>query len=139
MIDPKDSNHIILTWEEWVDQFKPEINPLKTIDDDKYGEEQYRFETYGDELDALKQKAVIISVTTKWEKGTDFNHYWTLVDWGDGGMIMEGFHIVNRLLHFITKKPYDPNKYYSVDEYSDESPERSEEEEARIEEWIHND
>ena len=139
MIDPKDSSHIILTWEEWVDQFKPLKNPLKEPSDDVYEQEQYRFETYGEERDALIAHAAKISKDISYINDDVFSYYWTWVDWGDGGQIIEGCHWVNRLLYFITEKPYDPNKYYSVDEYSDESPERSEEEEARIEEWIHND
>jgi len=139
MIDPKYPNQIKLEWEEWVDQFKPCKNPLKQASDDIYEQEQYRFETYGEERLALLERAA--EIAKKYNVDDEdgfFGHFWTLVDWGEGGAIEEGFHIVNRLLHYITEVRYAPDKYYIVDEYTFDKPERSDEEEARIEEWIHN-
>lgn len=51
------------------------------------------FETYGPELDFVKQQPN--------------RHIWTLVEADDSGWyILTGFHLVNRVGYFVTEKPW---------------------------------
>jgi len=105
MIDPENGNHIILTWEEWVDEFEPVLDPLRPKDADKYGQQQYEFETYDPEYAKLR------------ELGKPF-HIWTLISSGNSGCIIEGMHLVDRMLYFLTEKPFKDHKTYTVDKHT---------------------
>jgi hypothetical protein len=83
-----DSRTRLITYDEFMDIFKPRINPATGVNGSWNGRV---FETYGKEF-AEVQKA-------------DDNKVWTLLD-NDGEMtIAAGFHRVNRMGHFITEVP----------------------------------
>jgi hypothetical protein len=89
-----------LTWEEFEEQFKPVKNGI----DAGAPYDGYLFETYGQEMEAVRdeveqRKSVV----------------WTLLSEGETTWISEGFHFVNRQGYFITSIPYDPNTQYVVD------------------------
>jgi hypothetical protein len=85
---------IDLTYDEWVEQYKPicdlDGNPIM-------------YETYGEDLD-------IVSDTPE-------NRIWTWVDGGDYSGINSGFQRVNRLNYYICTVPFDMSEIYYVDLY----------------------
>lgn len=84
-----------MRWETWVREFKPVL--------DKEGDPR-RFETYDEDL----KEVVAIAKKTP-------GKVWTMVD-GDSGrpLICEGFHVVNRIVYFVTEVPAEENVFYSV-------------------------
>lgn len=74
-----------LTYDEWFDKYHPIINEIA-------GDEQYQFETYGDELQYVLQQ--------------DDRHIWTEMDGDNGVYIVSGYHLVNRIQYYITTKPW---------------------------------
>jgi hypothetical protein len=74
-----------LPYDEWFDKYQPIINEIA-------GDEQYQFETYGDELQYVLQQ--------------DDKHIWTEMDGDQGVSIVSGYHLVNRIQYYITVKPW---------------------------------
>ena len=97
-----------LAWDAWVDLFAPIRNPLRehAFNDDKYSEEQYQFETFGEELEKLQELA----------KGKQ-HVIWTEICEGADGCIIEGMHSFNRMLYYLTEVAYIPTEHYAIDEY----------------------
>jgi len=81
---------IELTEDEWFDTYKP----IKNHIDKAASVDGHMFETYGDELQFIKnQKELFI---------------WTYGDGDDGGTyIWNGYHVVNRIGYFLTEVPFD--------------------------------
>jgi hypothetical protein len=77
---------IRLPYDEWFDKYQPILNEIT-------GDEQYQFETYGDELQYVLQQ--------------DDKHIWTEMDGDQGVSIVSGYHLVNRIQYYITVKPWD--------------------------------
>jgi hypothetical protein len=77
---------IRLPYDEWFDKYQPILNEIT-------GDEQYQFETYGDELQYVLQQ--------------DDKHIWTEMDGDEGVSIVSGYHLVNRIQYYITVKPWD--------------------------------
>ena len=77
-----------LTTDEWYDTFKPIPNHI-TGDCDT----SCSFETYGDEL------AFVLAQPD--------NTIWTEMDGDEGTYIVSGYHLVNRIQYYVTKKPWD--------------------------------
>jgi hypothetical protein len=75
-----------LPYDEWFDKYQPILNEIT-------GDEQYQFETYGDELQYVLQQ--------------DDKHIWTEMDGDQGVSIVSGYHLVNRIQYYITVKPWD--------------------------------
>lgn len=75
-----------LPYDEWFDKYQPILNEIT-------GDEQYQFETYGDELQYVLQQ--------------DDKHIWTEMDGDEGVSIVSGYHLVNRIQYYITVKPWD--------------------------------
>ena len=75
-----------LPYDEWFEQYQPIINDIA-------GDEQYQFETYGDELHYVLQQ--------------DDKHVWTEMDGDQGVSIVSGYHLVNRIQYYITVKPWE--------------------------------
>ena len=75
-----------MTYDYWVDNFKPIKNNLVKYD-------QLHFETYGEEVEFV-QKA-------------DNKHIWTEVDGDSGTYIVAGYHWVNRIHYYITENPWE--------------------------------
>ena len=83
----------MLNWEDqldaWEDKYQPIQNHITKNGDDK-------FETYGEELEFVRSIHF-----------TEPNRVWTLIEGDSGNLwITNGYHFVNRLNYFITKKPY---------------------------------
>lgn len=75
-----------IPYDEWFEQYQPIINDIA-------GDEQYQFETYGDELQYVLQQ--------------DDKHIWTEMDGDQGVSIVSGYHLVNRIQYYITVKPWE--------------------------------
>ena len=75
-----------LPYDEWFEQYQPIINDIA-------GDEQYQFETYGDELQYVLQQ--------------DDKHIWTEMDGDQGVSFVSGYHLVNRIQYYITVKPWE--------------------------------
>lgn len=90
------NNKISLTWEEWQEQFKPIPNTIN-----EYRVDTPAFETYGEELDFV-------------EKFVAENKVWTMIDFGNGNVIINGYAWVNRMCYYITEVPWQENTDYEV-------------------------
>lgn len=78
-----------MTYEEWFDKYKP-ITNIQRKDAPFEG---FMFETFGDELAAVKDAPM--------------DRVWTLLDFDDSSLITNGCLFVNRMGYFITELPYD--------------------------------
>lgn len=89
-----------IPYDEWFEEYQPIINEIA-------GDEQYQFETYGDELQYVLQQ--------------DDKHIWTEMDGDQGISIVSGYHLVNRIQYYITKKPWteDTEVPISIDKQCD--------------------
>jgi hypothetical protein len=97
-------NLVELTEEQWFDIFKPIPNHLDENASFNDGEHGYMFETYGDEVEFVRDHAFLFP-----------NTIWTYRDGDDGSTyISEGMHIINRIGYFITTLPYDDSQYYQI-------------------------
>jgi hypothetical protein len=88
---------IELTWEEWVEQYKPHT--------DEFGVPRM-FDTHDSD-----REFVDIQPEDK---------IWTYLEGDTGSLITEGFHVVNRLGYYITDIPSLPNTSYEIDYVEDE-------------------
>jgi hypothetical protein len=89
-------NFIEMTMEEWEAAYKPIINHIDTNASFDNGEGGIMFETYGDEVEFVKQQ--------------EPNKIWMYGQGDDGGTyIWSGWGFVNRLGYFITDKPFPDN------------------------------
>lgn len=84
-----------LTWEQFVEQYKPIKNKF-TKDPD-----QVMFETYGEEVEFVKQQ--------------DPYHIWTYVDGDTASLTINGWAFVNRIGYYVTEVPWKEEDYYEID------------------------
>jgi hypothetical protein len=89
-------NQVSMTWSEFVDFFKPQANEFRN-----YPNDDYMFETYGEELDCVLKQ--------------DPHYVWTYLETDEGSVTVEGLHYVNRLGYFITEKPWLDGTSYEID------------------------
>ena len=89
------SKQVSLTWSEFVEQFQP-IRNMFSKDED-----QQMFETYGAEVDFVKN--------------VPNDNVWTYLEVEGGTVITNGFHYVNRLGYFITTVPAEEDTEYEID------------------------
>ena len=75
-----------MTYDYWAENYKPIKNHLVKYD-------QLTFETYGDEVEFVKQQ--------------DIKNIWTEVDGDSGTYIIAGMAWVNRIHYYITEKPWE--------------------------------
>lgn len=75
-----------MTYDYWVNNFKPETNSIRNNGDLAY-------ETYGDE--------------GEWVARFNPEYVWTEVDGDSGTYIISGYHFVNRIQYYITEEPWD--------------------------------
>jgi hypothetical protein len=78
-----------MTYEQWVEKYKPIKNHLVTDDTTS-------FETYGEEL-----QFVILS---------DDYKVWTELDGDNGVYLVSGYHIVNRISYYVTEIPWQEDE-----------------------------
>jgi hypothetical protein len=92
---------INMTDTEWETKFKP----IKNHIDSNSSWEGSLFESYGKELDFVREKCK-----------ENPQCIWTLMDSeeDDDCVIVEGFHFVNRIGYFITENPAETNVKYIV-------------------------
>jgi hypothetical protein len=93
----------ILTWDEWEEQFKPVRNTI-TKREEVNG---WLFETFGKDEEHIRKLA---------DNPKTANTVWTWLDTGNGLVIVNGWHYVNRFGYFITKVPFDPTVMYEIPE-----------------------
>ena len=90
-------NFIEMSFEEWVEAYKPIYNHIDknaSFQDDS--DNGLMFETYGDEVEFVKSQSP--------------DKIWMYGDGDDGGSyIWNGWHIVNRIGYFVTEVPCPPN------------------------------
>ena len=96
------NNFIELTFDEWLDTYKPITNHLDSNasfqNEDGSG---IMFETYGDEVDFVKSM--------------NPNKIWMYGSGDDGGLyIWSGWGFVNRLGYFVTEVPFPENTTIQV-------------------------
>lgn len=110
---------IIIHEDEWWSQY----NPIKNHFTTRNGSwDDCCFETFGDELAYIEKQVK--------EKPL---HVWTLLD---GGVIICGFHIVNRLGYFVTENPYPPKDIIEVNsEESDEMEDEEDDKKTKKKKW----
>ena len=90
-----------MDWEKELDAWETKYQPIKNH---ITGEDDDKFETYGEELDYVRSIA-----------DTEPRRVWTLVDGEDGNLyIVDGYHLVNRVNYFITKEPLEGNGFMEV-------------------------
>ena len=90
------NNFIEMTFDEWVDTYKPIVNHIDTNASFDNGYGGLMFETYGEEVDFVKEQPE--------------NRIWMYGDGDDGGSyIWNGWHIVNRIGYFVTEVPCPPD------------------------------
>ena len=93
-----------MNWEKELEAWEAKYQPIKNH---ITGEDDDKFETYGEELDYVRSVA-----------DTEPRRVWTLVDGEDGNLyIVDGYHLVNRLNYFITKEPLEGNGFLEVPYY----------------------
>lgn len=68
--------------------------------DNHFQEGTQLFETYGKELDFVLSH--------------DSKYIWTQVDGDDGVYIVNGYHLVNRIGYYITRRPHPENKHLEL-------------------------
>lgn len=95
-----------MTYEEWVDKYKPIQNELS----DNASFEGMMFETYGSELD------YVLTIVRR----TNGLLVWTYIDGEGGTYIVEGYRLVNRIGYFITQVPYEENDAIEIQVSEDE-------------------
>lgn len=100
--------HYTMDYDTWATQFKPMINYI----DPDASFNATMFETYGDEVQYVCDRANTPDTALT---------VWTYIDGFLGTYIVEGYHLVNRIGHFITEKSADANATYeiTVDKYDD--------------------
>jgi len=84
-----------IQWRTFLKKYKPVKNELS---DDFDG---YMFETYGEELEALKKLADASAVN-----GLNGYHVWTIIDGGGRCYLSNGWHVVNRLGYMFSEVPW---------------------------------
>lgn len=95
------SKVVRMDYDTWATTFKPMTNYI----DPESAFDQTMFETYGDEVEHVCDRA----------NTPDTQHtVWTYIDGDDGTYIIDGYRIVNRIGHFVTEKPADPDTIYEV-------------------------
>jgi len=89
IMEVKSNGLIEMNIDEWMEEYIPIMNH---VIDNADGEEIDYFETYGKELEFVKEQ--------------EAQFVWTLIEENDAQWIIPGFQVVNRVVYYITKKPW---------------------------------
>jgi hypothetical protein len=91
-----------------IDVFDEKYTPIKNHLDANASFNGVLFETYGKELEFVRQQPA--------------DRIWTWIDGEDGTYLVQGYAFVNRIGYIITKEPYRQNETqeYLVDLYSND-------------------
>jgi len=98
------TNLIKTTFDKWCDDYKPIPNVFNKDASFNDGDNGIMFETYGKELDF-----VLSYVKFKPRQ------VWTYIDGENGTFIINGYHLVNRIGHFVTYGSAEPETFYEVE------------------------
>jgi hypothetical protein len=86
---PKMDKFIEMDYDTWIETYRPILNHIDT----NASFDGMMFETYGDEVDFVKEQ--------------DVHHIWMYGDGDDGGSyVWSGWGFVNRIGYFITEVPW---------------------------------
>ena len=97
-------SQVRISFEEWAETYKPIVNTISGSASFDDGDGGLMFETYGEEV-----KFVLFSMV----HGP--RNVWTYIDGDDGNtLIVEGYHLVNRIGHFITEVPAREGTHYEI-------------------------
>jgi hypothetical protein len=94
-----DDTYVTLTWDEWVEQFKPIKNTITQYPEPDA--EYSSFETYGEEVEFVHSKV-------------EDNLVWTFADGDMCSYLSNGYHYINRINYYVCTVPYDPDKTYEI-------------------------
>lgn len=94
---------IKMPFDKWCEKYRPIINPFNKEASFHDGEHGLMFETYGKELDFVLSYA-------KHKP----SQVWTYIDGDDGQLIVDGYHLVNRIGHFVTYGSAEPETFYEI-------------------------
>lgn len=83
-------------YDRWLEAFRPVTNHL----DASAGYDGAMFETYGAELEFVRQQPS--------------DKVWTLLDAEGRLYVVAGLHFVNRVGYFVTREPARPDRNYSI-------------------------
>lgn len=93
--------------DKWLADYKPVANHLNDTRGWEINEKGILFETYGNELDFVRQQPD--------------NNVWTWIDGDEGTVIVAGMAFVNRIGYFVTEVAWtDESAFVEVDTYSEE-------------------
>lgn len=95
--------------EQLVDAWETAFKPIENHISDDRGWNGLMFETYGEDLQFVVAQPQ--------------NKVWTWVDSDEGTVILNGYHLVNRIGYFVTEKAWSTNHEVPVDTYSVEENE----------------
>lgn len=79
-------------WDKWAEKYKPVKNHFSKDDNN------YTFETYGDEVEFVKSH--------------DQHYIWTWVDGDMSSLVVAGYHFVNRIGYHISEIPWTDEDEY---------------------------
>jgi len=95
---------IKMDMDTWSDKYQPVLNLLgdnPSLDDGNGG---IMFETYGREVDFVRGVTI-----------TNPRNVWTYLDGSDGQpLIVNGWHLVNRIGYLVTAVPAEPETFYEI-------------------------
>jgi hypothetical protein len=95
--------HITMGIDEWYETYRPVRNVIAENPSFDMGEGGLMFETYGKEVE------YVLDV----DRETPAN-VWTYMDGEDDPVIVNGYHLVNRIGYFITEVPAIDGVHYDV-------------------------
>lgn len=99
--------------DKWLADYKPVTNHLNDSSGWIINEKAILFETYGEELDFVRQQPD--------------NNVWTWIDGDEGTVIVAGMAFVNRIGYFVTEKAWaDLSEFVEVDTYDNDEDEGDE-------------
>lgn len=104
---PAERKYVIMLWEDWVEKYKPITNHL----DDNASFDGFAFETYGPEIDYVREFC---------NKPGGHLKVFTVLDVEGKIIVSSGFHFVNRLNYILVEVPFAEAEDIDVyDELSD--------------------
>lgn len=95
---------IKMPFDKWCEKYQPIVNVFDkdaSFNDGDYG---LMFETYGKELDF-----VLAYVKAK------PHNVWTYIDGEEGTVVVNGYHLVNRIGYFVTYQPAESEAFYEIE------------------------
>lgn len=98
------SGFVQMEYDDWFNEFKP-MSPKSDLSQllaDNFDLQDYMLETYDHDLQCVRFMNIFFP-----------DHIWTYCA-SDEEWISNGYHYVNRMGYFITKKPRDPNVEYEI-------------------------